>query len=68
MHRKTLKQKKTLTMIHMMNLMMKTMLTASLKKKKAKAKKAPITQVMSDNPIRKFPSPPEEVENLIQQL
>ncbi len=40
----------------------------TLRKRKAKAKKAPTTQIMSDEPMRKVPSPPEEVEGLIQQL
>jgi len=40
----------------------------TLRKRKAKAKKAPTTQIMSDKPICKVPSPPEEVEGLIQQL
>ena len=40
----------------------------TLRKRKAKAKKAPTTQIMSDKPMRKVSSPPEEVEGLIQQL
>jgi len=41
----------------------------SKKKTKAKPKKAPLTQIKSDEPMCKVSSPPEEeVEGLIQQL
>ena len=40
----------------------------NLRKKRARGKKAPPTQVTPDEPKRRASSPPEEVEGLIQQL